>query len=122
MDVKTLKTGISNGLLEEARQALLGAFISPNKARSQAQQDAFTHISSGVKVCERDGALHIYALRVNKNIIVEGEYKAVNSKPLTIAKKFIRKNCLKTGQFVSFKMIPKHAETLSGGTETIIIK
>jgi hypothetical protein len=102
-------------LLKEARQALIDSFINPSKAQSEAQKDAYTHICEGLKVHNVTGELYIYGYRENKTVIKQGEYKTVNSKPLTIAKDEIRK-LLKTNKFVNFSLEVGNTLKLNGET------
>ena len=113
LDVKTLKSNFGIQLLEEARTALLGSLISPSKARSQGQTNAYTQISKSLKVNNENGNLYVYALAVKKTIITEGEYKPVKSKDLTLAKKEIKK-LMKTNKFRQFKITSEQVKTLSG--------
>ena len=119
LDVLTLTDCVSSKvLLEQARVKLLDAFLSPNKTASFAQQDAYTHIASGVKVHNETGKLYIYGLRVNKVIHKEGVYEKTNKKPLTIAQDEIKKH-LKTAQFRQF--IVSECEGVKGNGQTIEI-
>jgi hypothetical protein len=90
-------------LLEEARQALIAAFIKPDANRSEGQINAYTPIFAGVKVHNETGVLYVYGYREKKEVIQKGEYKTVNSKPLTIAKDELRK-LLKTGKFTQYAL------------------
>ncbi len=101
--------------LEIARAALIAAFEAPDKARSEGQKDAYTVISNGVKVHNETGALYIYGYRVNKTVLVKGEYKEVKSSKETIAKNELRK-LLKTGNFVNFAIEVGNNLTASGDT------
>ena len=90
-------------ILKEAKAELIAAFIKPNENRSNGQIDAYTTIFSGVKVHNETGKLYVYGYRVNKTVLVKGEYKTVKSRPLTIAKDELRK-LLKTDKFVNFSI------------------
>lgn len=103
-------------LIEEARQELIAAFLAPDENRSNGQTEAYTTIFSGVKVHNETGVLYIYGYRENKTVLVEGVYKPVKSKPLTIAKNELRK-LLRTGKFTQFALevgneIKTNGETL----------
>ena len=103
-------------LIEDARHELIAAFKKPDIARSLAQKDAYTIIFDGVKVHNETGKLYIYGYRVNKTVLVEGEYKTVKSSALTIAKNELRK-LLKTGKFTQFAV--EVGNTLTAKGETI---
>ena len=90
-------------LLDEARKVLIASFIKPDENRSNGQINAYTHIVSGVKVHNETGMLYIYGHRENKQILTNGEYPIVKSKPLTIAKDELRK-LLRTGKFTQYAL------------------
>jgi hypothetical protein len=129
LDVKTLKSDLGVQLLEEARQSLLGALISPNKTRSEGQINAFTNISDAVKIHNETKALYIFGFEVKdkngiskKTIIEKGEYKEDTRKPITKAKDFIR-TFLKSSQYRQFKVEQQPKEVAySGANETIIVE
>jgi hypothetical protein len=103
-------------LIEQARQELINSFIAPDENRSNGQKNAFTHICKGLKIHNESGLLYIYGYLVNKTVITKGEpKKAVNSRPLTIAKDELRKE-LKTGKFVSFIVSVGNTIKVSGET------
>ena len=102
-------------LLEEARKELMVGFIKPEVNRSQGQINAYTTIFDGVKVHNETGVLYIYGYRENKTVLVKGEYKTVNSKPLTIAKDELRK-LLKTGKFTQYSLEVGNTLKLNGET------
>lgn len=108
-----LKSEIS--LLEQARKDLMVSFIKPEVNRSNGQKDAYTVIFEGVKVHNTTGVLYLYGYREQKTVIQKGEYKEVNSKPLTIAKDELRK-LLKTGKFVNFALEIGNTLRLNGET------
>ena len=115
LDVTTMQWQSAMVDIEKARTALIEAFIAPDKARSEGQIDAYTVITDGVKVHNETGLLYIYGYRVNKTVLVEGEYKTVNSSKETIAKNELRK-LLKTGNFVNFSIEVGNNLTANGET------
>ncbi|NIQ16489.1 MAG: hypothetical protein GTO02_19475 [Candidatus Dadabacteria bacterium] len=119
LDVSTLGSDLPTSLLEEARQALLGAIISPNKKRSEAQKNAYTHVTNGVKVHNENGQLYIFGMKVRKTTIVEGEYKEDTRRPLTKAKDAIRKT-MKSTQYRQF--IVPNFDTVSVKGDTLEIE
>lgn len=90
-------------LIEEARIALIAAFLKPDQNRSKGQTDAYTQIVPGLKVHNETGYLYVYGYREQKTVLKAGEYKAVKSAPLTIAKNELRK-LLKTGKFTQYSL------------------
>lgn len=97
-DVETIakNSGLSIDLINEAIEKLKTSFINNmNKetasAQSLAQKDTFTVISDAVKVHNETKQIYIYGLAVAKKVIEKGEYKSVNSRPLTIAQNEVKK-------------------------------
>ena len=101
LDVNTLETSLCKDLLNEARLALIKGLKTPSKIRSQAQKDAYQILTKGIKVHNENRKLYIYGYLVSKDVIQKGTYPKVNSRPLTIAKRFLKKN-LKTANFRLF--------------------
>lgn len=89
--------------IEQARVALIASFLAPDKARSEGQKDAYTHIVDGVKVHNETGQIYIFGYREHKEVLKAGEYKTVNSSDLTIAKNELRK-LLRTGKFTQYAL------------------
>lgn len=97
-DVETIakNSGLSIDLINEAIEKMKTSFINNmNKetasAQSLAQKDTFTVISDAVKVHNETKQIYIYGLAVAKKVIEKGEYKSVNSRPLTIAQNEVKK-------------------------------
>lgn len=74
--------------LLESRNHSLVVGIGNNEAATSA--DAYVALDCpGLKVHVASGDVHVMGLKVSKVTIIEGTYRHVNSKPLTIAKKEI---------------------------------
>ena len=70
---------------------------------SDAQKDAYTHITKGVKVNKETNQIHVFGLVVKKTIIKPIEYKQTNSRELTIVQNKIKKLCeFKQDKYRSF--------------------
>jgi hypothetical protein len=83
-------------LVNEAIEKLKNSFINNmNKEtasnQSLAQKDTFTVISEAVKVHNETKQIYIYGLAISKKVIEKGEYKTVNSRPLTVAQNEVKK-------------------------------
>jgi len=118
LDVTSLDDkGLGKDLMEQAKQALLGAFIAPNQNRVNGQIDAYTHICNGIKVHNETGDIYIYAMAHSKTVLIDGTYPKVNSRPLTLAKDIIRKN-FKTGKYRNFKLSNTLEAKVNGETIT----
>lgn len=90
------KFSVDADLVKQAIEKLLGNFIkNQNKEtqsnQSKAQNEAYINICPSIKMNKETKNFHIYGLRVSKNILVEGEYKEVKSRPLTIAQNAVKK-------------------------------
>ncbi len=101
--------------IEIARAALIESFISPDKARSDGQKDAYTNITNGIRVHNETGKLYLFGYRLRKTVLVAGEYPTVNSRKETIAKNELRK-LLRTEKFVNFGLEVGNELTGSGNT------
>lgn len=110
--------GETKELMIEAKNALLEAFIKPNENRSNGQIDAYTKINDAMKYHNVSGDLYLYALRVKKEVLIEGApRKEVKSAPLTIAKRKVEKDFdLKSVKYGSFKIDSLAKATLNGDT------
>jgi len=128
VDLSQFDWGEDVAVVDEARRILIEAFIAPNKAQSDAQKDAYTHIISGVKVHNQNAHLYIYGYAVktakgewNKTIIKQADQsKPKGAKPLTRAKNELRWH-LRTGQFKMFKYEVKTDTEIQlvGGGDTL---
>lgn len=78
-------------LVQEALTAIEESLIKPDKARSEAQANAFTHVGNGLKVHNETGQLYVHGLTVRKKVLQAGQHKTVNSKPITICKAKVKK-------------------------------
>lgn len=90
----------------DAKDALMGAFLSPKKStknRQKGQIDAYTYLFDGIKMHNESLDLFFVGQRISKKILVKGNYPIRNKKPLTIAKDNIRK-LFSTSNYRSFKI------------------
>jgi len=66
----------------------------------------------GVKLHTATGALHLYGLVNLKRVLMPGQYKRTNRRPLTIAKDKFRRLC-PVNKFRQFKIIPSQVDRIS---------
>lgn len=92
------KYGFSAELIRTAIAKLRDAFIKnmnpeTQSEQSKAQQDAYIHVTNSIKYHIESGKLYIYALTIPemKKVLVVGEYKAVNSRELTLCQNAVKK-------------------------------
>lgn len=117
---------IDKSIVSDAISALITSFENNQNAetksnQSKGQENAFVHITNGVKFHIESQKLHIYAMAISKEIIKAGEYKTVNSRPLTITKNAVKKYCnFSTAKYRNFivddtmlKAVKMSGETLS---------
>ena len=76
---------------------------------------AYTSLGKGIKFHNETGDLYISGFANNKTVLVEGEYKKVNSSALTIAKNELRK-LLSTGKFTQYKVSNVNTMKLNSNT------
>ena len=70
-----------------------------------------SHIK-GVKLHKESQTLHLYGLVVHKKVLIPGNYKKINKKPLTIVKDKLR-YMTPVGKFRQFKITPDQVESIS---------
>ena len=115
--------GLSLGtdLEREARTELLASWnkslSNPEKVEErEPAYDYFVDESGapikGVKLHVATNTLHLYGLQVHKRVYLPGNYKTVNSKPLTIAKKKLTA-LTAVGKFRQFKLTPDKVDSIS---------
>lgn len=101
------KVGATKEVAMEAIEAMIDSAeknLSNHKTKqSEAQTDAYTHLGKGLKFHNETGDLYITGFANNKTVLVEGEYKKVNSSPKTLVKKEITKG-LKMYKFRNFRL------------------
>jgi hypothetical protein len=129
--IETLNAmSISNDLERLARTELLASYNKSlsNPETIEERTDAFTHFFNedgsaikGVKLHTATNILHIYGLIHQKKIIMPGEYKTVNSKPLTIAKHKLS-SLTAVGKFRQFKITENNVDSISVGNLTLLPK
>lgn len=86
-------------LVQTAITKMIESFVNNQNPETQsnqskAQQDAYIHIPgvTGIKINKETNQLHIYAMAIHKEVIVEGTYKEVNSRELTLCQNTIKKH------------------------------
>lgn len=70
-----------------------------------------THIK-GVKLHTETDTLHLFGLVNSKRVIIPGQYKSSNKRPLTIAKDKLRKLC-PVDKFRQFKLVSTQVDRIS---------
>lgn len=109
-DVKAIneKWGFSFELIRTAIQKLSDNFrknMNPEtqSAQSKGQQDAYINITPSIKLHIESGKIHIFAQHHSKDVLVEGEYKEVNSRELTLCQNAVKKYFdFRTAKFRNF--------------------
>jgi hypothetical protein len=92
-DAEALATQVNQPveLVQQALAEIEKSLTKPDKARSEAQANAYTHVGNGLKIHNDNGDLYVHGLTVSKKILKAGEYPTVNSKPITICKNKVKK-------------------------------
>lgn len=114
LDITELNSDLSADLLMEATQSLINDF-EKTISKEKVKKDNFIHLTNGLKQHTENNELYVYGMLVHKTVLSEGEYKEVNSKPLTIAKNLIRKN-LKTSKYRQYKIGKAEQFKIKGDT------
>lgn len=101
-------------MLESANKNV-SANIEDRTVNSQAQTDAYEHLTAGIKVCKSSDEVHIFGMIDQKNLVKAGTYKEVKSSDKTLAKKAITKQLnLRAGKFRTFKVLNVSEAKVSG--------
>lgn len=119
-----------SGLELEAAQAILSslavslsggignnpAYVHGADMRGEGNE-TYTHVDGipGVKVHNVTGEVYVNGLSERKVVLVEGTYKEVKSRPLTLAKKAIERN-LRKSKVRQFKLASVSSARLNGET------
>lgn len=112
--------------LEQLKAAKVQVIDSLKKSLSgsHTQTDAYDSVEvngntiPGVKLHSKDDALHLFGLRVWKNVVHSGNYPKDTRQPLTVAKDDLRK-MLPVGKFVQFKLTPGKFDKLVVGKMSV---
>ena len=119
--------GFTVDLVKTAIAKLADAFrknMNPEtqSAQSKAQQDAYITISPCIKLHIETGKIHIYALAHSKVVLVEGEYKAVNSRELTLCQNAVKKYFdFSTAKYRNFIVAPDQLSGVNISGEKIVL-
>ncbi len=113
------KTALSEMLTSAEKN--LSENIEDRTAQSQAQTDAYIHISNAIRLHKETGNIHIFGMAISKTVVKAGEpKKPVKSADKTIAKNEITKSLdLRAGKFRTF--IVGNVETVKLNGETLEI-
>jgi hypothetical protein len=90
---KNVYTSLEKRLSSEEIKEALRQQNDKTIALSDAQKNAYTHITKGVKVNKETNEIHVFGLVVRKQVLVSIEYKETNSRDLTIVQNEIKKLC-----------------------------
>lgn len=117
--VDILKVSLSEMLISAEKN--LSAKLEDRTAQSQAQTNAYVNLAPGVKLHPDTMALHIFGMVINKDLLVKGEYKEVNSSAKTLGKKAITQHLdLRAGKFRNFILANADNLKVSGTTIEIV--
>lgn len=107
-------------LITSARKNL-SENLEDRTANSQAQTDAYIQLGKSVKINKTSMEVFVVGMIINKQVIVQGEYPKVNSRPKTIAKKAIAKHCdLRMNKYRNFRVGQADRINVDGSTLVII--
>lgn len=121
------KFGFAPELIKTAIIKLRDAFVknqNPETASAQsvAQSDAYVNITNSIKLHIESGKIHIYALAVSKQVLVEGEYKSVNSRELTLCQNAVKKYFdFSTAKYRNFIVDPSQLSGVNVNGEKFVL-
>jgi hypothetical protein len=129
-DIKAIASDIFDvELVKKAIEKLTASLVKNQNSETQsnqskAQQDAYFHITNGIKLHKETLKVHVYALHVSKKVITPGEYKKVNSRELTLAQNAVKKYFnFSTSKYRQFIVDKKHLTSkinISGNSYEIL--
>ena len=103
-------------VLESLVQSLV-SFETESKNPDYTCADTYEGVTVGVKCHKEEGTVYLSGVVVSKKVITPGVFKAVNSKPLTIAKNALKKGTAMT-KWRQFIVRPENVDTIKiGGKE-----
>lgn len=90
---KLVSDNFGQTLIQQAIDEKIQSIVSPSEARSNGQKDAYIKLNENgtLKYCKETKSVMISGVVVRKTVIIEGIYKEVKSRPLTLAKKYLDK-------------------------------
>ena len=116
--VDVLKIGLSEMLTSAEKNC--SENLEDRTAQSQGQTNAYFNITPAIRVHLETFEVHVFGQHISKKVLVEGEYKPVNSSPKTLGKKAITKYFdLKAPKFRDFLL--GNISHLKVAGDTIII-
>lgn len=94
-------------LIEQAIKEKIESIVNPSKRRSQGQKEAYIPLNEQKTLLysKESKCVSIRGEVVSKRVVVEGEFKETNSKPITLAKRHIEKALkLRTAKIRTYKI------------------
>lgn len=88
--------------------------------QSKGQIETYIPITNSIKLNPETGLLHIYALGISKQVLVEGTYKSVNSRELTLCQNAVKKYFnFSTAKYRNFIVNPEMLDAVKISGESI---
>jgi len=121
-------TGFPYELVIQAIKKLTDSFIKnmnpeTKSVQSKAQAEAYINITNSIRYGIATQQLYIYALSVSKQVLVKGEYKTVNSSPLTLCQNAVKKYFdFSTSKFRNFVVSPDQLSGVNIAGEKIVLQ
>ena len=102
LDVTAMEWNSSMVDILVAKTELLESLISPNKARSEGQKEAYIHINEALKLHADTLELYVFGSKVKKNVVEAVDYGEDKRSAKTKAKDEIRQ-MMKSTKYRQFK-------------------
>lgn len=129
-DIENIAFGskFSKELVSQAISKMIDSFVNNQNPETQsnqsiAQQDTYSKVTNSIKMHNETEQLYIYALLVNKKVVVPIEYKEKNSRDLTLAQNAVKKYFdLSTAKYRSYVIDESKLAsiTITGDTLSVI--
>jgi predicted transcriptional regulator len=121
LDVTTMQWNCPMVDILVAKTELLESLISPSKARSEGQKEAYIHINEALKVHVDSFELYVFGSKVKKNVIEAVDYGEDKRSAKTKAKDEIRQ-MMKSTKYRQFKFKLNGMRMRTNGEELVFEK
>jgi len=102
----------------ESLKKTLSAHAEGKQNEDYTKKGQYIPFGNGLNLNTVDNTIQLFGLTQTKVVLVKGEYKTVNSKPLTIEKNKVRKS-LPIGKFREYALDPETIGTVKVNGQTV---
>ena len=115
-DLSAVESDFSLDILEQAKSKIVDSLSKPFTQEDNVESP-YIKLATGIELHRETGEMYVVGFSMNKTVLTPGEYKKVNSRELTLAKKFLTKQMnLKTSKYRRLKVGYQEDIKISGVT------